>query len=132
MQNLETYPGYAYSSVELEWMMSVQDRIKRYRQSGGAADLVRVEVLVPAGARAELLAHAEAMRQQHRKRRDDLQQRIDQAVERYGVRVMDNLDLSRLVDVNERARVLGKALMARGDSRAFVIGRQLVDAAAAD
>lgn len=45
---------------------------------------------------------------------------------------MDNLDLSRLADVNERARVLGKALIARGDAKAFVVGRQLVGAAAAD
>ncbi len=45
---------------------------------------------------------------------------------------MDNLDLSRLSDVNQRARVLGKALMARGDARAFAAGRLLVDAAAAD
>lgn len=112
--------------------MSVQDRIRRYRQSGGAADLVRVEVLVPASARAELLAHAETLRKQHREHRDRLQRRIDEAVERYGVRVMDNLDLSRLSDVNQRARVLGKALMARGDARAFAAGRQLVDAAAAD
>lgn len=112
--------------------MSVQDRIRRYRESGGAADLVRVEVLVPAEARSELLAHAAMLRQQHRDRRDRLQHRIDEAVERYGVRVMDNLDLSRLADVKERARVLGKALMARGDARAFVVGRQLVDAAKAD
>lgn len=112
--------------------MSVQDRIRRYRQFGGAADLVRVEVLVPAGARAELLAHAEALRKRHRDQRDRLQHRIDEAIERYGVRVMDNLDLSRLADVNQRARVVGKALMARGDAAAFVVGRQLVDAATAD
>lgn len=106
--------------------MSVRDRIKRYRKSGAGADLVRVEVLVPAGARDEVLAHAASMRQQYRERRDRLQLRIDQAIERYGVRVLDNLDLSRLQDIDEKARVLGRALMARGDTRAFVAGRRLI------
>jgi hypothetical protein len=112
--------------------MSVQDRIKRYRQSGGAADLVRVEVLVPADRREEVLALAAAMRDEHRRRRDRLQDLIDRAVERYGVRIMDNLDLSRLPNADAKARVIGKSLMAKGDSVAFVMGRQLVDAAGGD
>ena len=65
-------------------------------------------------------------------RRNQLQDLIDRAVERYGVRITDNLDLSQLPDANAKARVLGKALMARGDSRAFVAGRELVDAAGED
>ncbi len=109
--------------------MSVQDRIKRYRQSGGAADLVRVEVLVPANRREEVLSLAAALREEHRDRRSHLQDLIDRAVERYGVRAMDNIDLSKLPDVHAKARVLGKSLMAKGDSAAFVVGRQLVDAA---
>ncbi|GLQ54975.1 hypothetical protein [Devosia nitrariae] len=109
--------------------MSVQDRVQRYRRSGGASDLVRVEVLVPAANRAEILAHAAQFRRDHRKRKEQLQKRIDQAIERYGVRIIDNVDLSRLSNVSEKARVVGKALMERGDARAFVLGRQLLAAA---
>lgn len=111
--------------------MSVQDRIRRYRKSGAGADLVRVEVLVPADSREEILAQAASMRSNYRVRRDRLQESIDQAVSRYGVRVLDNIDLSRLQNVDEKARVLGKALMARGDATAFIAGRKLLSAAAA-
>lgn len=106
--------------------MSVQDRIKRYRSAGGAADLVRVEVLVPAEARGNILSQAAAMRSSYRRRRDLLEQSIDAAVMRYGVRVLDNIDLSRLGGVEEKARVVAKALMARGDVRAFAAGRKLL------
>lgn len=109
--------------------MGVQDRMKRYRQSGGAAGLVRVEVLVPASARPHVLAYAASIRKKHRDDRNELRKRIDQAVEDYGVRVLDNVDLSRLSDMSERARVVGKALMERGNARAFVIGRQLLELA---
>lgn len=111
--------------------MSAQDRIKRYRESGAGADMVRVEVLVPAGSREQILAHAEALRSTYRARKDQLQENIEQAVERYGPRVLDNIDLSRLRNVDEKARVLGKALMARGDAKAFVMGRRLLQAAGA-
>lgn len=107
--------------------MSVQDRMKRYRSAGGAAGFVRVEVLVPADRREEILTQAAAMRSDHRRRRALIQQSIDAAVNLYGVRVLDNIDLSRLPDVEEKARVLAKALMARGDARAFVAGRKLLD-----
>ncbi len=36
--------------------MSVQERIHRYRTIGGAADLARIEVLVTAAARDEVIA----------------------------------------------------------------------------
>ncbi|KFL29488.1 hypothetical protein JP75_20675 [Devosia riboflavina] len=111
--------------------MSIQDRIKRYRSAGGAADLVRVEVLVPASGREEILSYAAAMRRSHRHRRDLIQQSIDEVVIRYGVRVLDNIDLSRLGNVEEKARVLAKALMARGDAKAFIAGRKLLEQCAA-
>lgn len=46
--------------------MSVQERIRRYRTTGAAADLARVEVLVPAVARDEVLALARRLRREHR------------------------------------------------------------------
>jgi hypothetical protein len=114
-----------------EMSMSVQDRIKRYRSAGGAADLVRVEVLVPPGSRDEILSQAAAMRSSYRQRRARLEESIEVAVMRYGVRVLDNIDLSRLASVEEKARVLAQALMARGDVRAFAAGRKLLEECAA-
>ena len=46
--------------------MSVQERIKRYKSTGGAAGLVRVEVLVPSEDRAHILAMAAELRARHR------------------------------------------------------------------
>ena len=49
--------------------MSVGERIKRYRTTGGAADLTRVEVLVPRETRGQILTLAEKLRGQHRRRK---------------------------------------------------------------
>ena len=46
--------------------MSVQERIKRYKSTGGAARLVQVEVLVPSEDRAQILATAAELRARHR------------------------------------------------------------------
>jgi hypothetical protein len=42
--------------------MSVRKRIEKYRRSGGAADLVKVEVLVPPSARDDVLRLAARLR----------------------------------------------------------------------
>jgi hypothetical protein len=41
-------------------------RMRKYRTQGGGADWVKVEVLVPAQARAAILEHAKAVRDAHR------------------------------------------------------------------
>ena len=128
--DLEAYPD-ALTLVAKEKSMSIQDRIKRHRSAGGAADLVRVEVLVPASGREEILSNAAAMRSSHRHRRDFIQQNIVEVVICDGVRVLDNIDLSRLGNVEEKARVLAKALMARGHAKAFIVGRKLLEQCAA-
>ncbi len=46
--------------------MAAQDRIRRYKTTGGGAGLVRVEVLVPAGDRDAILARAADLRARHR------------------------------------------------------------------
>ncbi|WP_217609252.1 hypothetical protein, partial [Bacillus sp. GbtcB10] len=71
--------------------MAIQDRIRRYRESGGAADLVRVEVLVPADRRADILSQAAAMRNDHRRRKERLQRTVDQAHSLYRLRILDNI-----------------------------------------
>jgi hypothetical protein len=106
--------------------MSVRDRINRYKSSGGAADLVRIEVLVPRDRRKDILDHAAQVRREHRARKQRLQARIDEAYARYGARLNDNIDLTRIPDVAARARIVGNALIERGDARAFLMGRELL------
>ena len=105
--------------------MSVRSRIEKYCRSGGAADLVRVEVLVPASAREDVLRLAERLRADHRTDKD-LQLMFDQALSLYSVRILDNVDLDRLPDLRARARVIARAMIERGDARAFALGRELL------
>ena len=48
--------------------MSVQDRVKRYKSTGGGVGLVRVEVLVPTEDREEILKLAADLRRQRREK----------------------------------------------------------------
>jgi len=106
--------------------MSVRDRIQRYRETGGASDLVRVEVLVPASCRDDIVSKAAEMRDSHRQRKAQLQQQVDMALELSGVRILDNIDPGRLDNLSKRARVIAKALIERGDARAFAMGRRML------
>jgi hypothetical protein len=107
--------------------MAVRDRIQRYRKTGGASDLVRVEVLVPKACRDDILSQAAEMRAEYRQRKERLQDDIDEAVGRYGVRLLDNIDLDRLPDLAQKAKVIANALIERGDARAFAMGRRMLD-----
>lgn len=106
--------------------MSVQDRIRKYRLEGGAADLVRVEVLVPANRREDVIKLASSLRADHRNRKARISELCEQALAQYRSRVLDNIDLDRLPDPRKRAAVVGRALMERGDARAFALGRRLL------
>jgi hypothetical protein len=106
--------------------MSVRQRMERYRSTGGASDLVRVEVLVPSSKRAEILARASELRARHRASKDRLRGICEKAMEHYAARILDNVDLSRLANPEQRARVIAGALMERGDGRAFILGRQIL------
>ena len=66
------------------------------------------------------------MRDSHRQRKAHLQQQMDLALELYGIRILDNIDPSRLDDLSKRARVIAKALIERGDARAFAMGRRML------
>lgn len=107
-------------------MADARSRVKKYRRTGGAADLVRVEVLVPPNARAQIVAAAARLRAEHRhtKMLGSLYRR---ALRSYGVRILDNVDLDRLPDLRSRAAVAARALIDRGDARAFALGRQMLD-----
>jgi hypothetical protein len=43
------------------------------------------------------------------------------------VRILDNVDLDRLPDFRSRAAVVARAMIDRGDARAFVMGRKMLE-----
>jgi hypothetical protein len=43
------------------------------------------------------------------------------------VRILDNVDLDRLPDLRSRVAVVARALIDRGDARAFAMGRKMLD-----
>jgi hypothetical protein len=83
-------------------------------------------VLVPPSARKEILAAASRLRAQHRAVKE-LRSLYDDALRSYGVRILDNVDLDRLPDLRSRAAVAARAMIDRGDARAFAVGRQMLD-----
>jgi hypothetical protein len=105
--------------------MSARRRIQKYRQEGGAADLARVEVLVPAWGREEILAAAEHLRKRHRSNKK-LQALFNEALAKYRTRILDNIDLARLPDLATKASVVARAMMDRGDAQAFGLGRKML------
>ena len=107
-------------------MIPAHKRVERYRSEGGAADLARVEVLVPPSARGEILAMAAQLRAKHRVNKE-LRSLYDDALRSYRTRILDNVDLDRLPDLRSRAAVVARALIDRGDARAFAMGRQMLD-----
>ena len=111
--------------------MGVRERIQKYRQVGGASDLVRVEVLVPEKFRSEILGQAAELRARHRAKNALLQQHIDAALKLYSVRINDNIDLDKIADISEKSRLVGNALIERGDARAFALGRKILKEAEA-
>jgi hypothetical protein len=120
------YPGYGYYiDRTLENPMSVRQRIRKYRSSGGAADLVRVEVLVPPSARDDIIRLAARLRSEHRDGKE-LKGMCDRALSLYGPSILDNVDLERLPDLRARADVIARAMIERGDARAFALGREIL------
>jgi hypothetical protein len=109
--------------------MGARERIKKYRSSGGAADLVRVEVLVPAAGRSDILDSAAKLRAAGRKKNAELRQRLDAALALYGARILDNIDLEKAASLSQKSKLAANALIERGDARAFFMGRKLLAAA---
>ena len=105
--------------------MPVRQRIDKYRSTGGAADLVRVEVLVPPSGREDVVRLAARLRSEHRDSKE-LQAMCDRALSLHGPRILDNVDLGRLPDLRARAAVIARAMIERGDARAFALGREIL------
>ncbi len=111
-------------------MKAARNRVEKYRKEGGAAGLIRVEVLIPPMARGEIVAHASRLRAAHRNDKE-LWSLYDNTLRSYGPRILDNVDLDRLPDQRSRAAVVARAIIDRGDARAFAIGREMLDRVAA-
>jgi hypothetical protein len=107
-------------------MAAANERVRKYRSEGGAADLCRVEVLIPEAGRDEILAFASRLRAEHRNNKE-LRLLIDDALRLYGPRILDNVDLDRLPDLRARVAVAARAMIDRGDARAFAMGRRMLD-----
>ena len=107
-------------------MNAAHKRIQKYRSEGGAADLVRIEVLVPPSARNKILEAASRYRAEHRAQKE-LRSLYDDALKLYRARILDNIDLDRLPDFRSRAAVVARAMIDSGDARAFAMGRQMLD-----
>ena len=107
-------------------MKTIRQRVKKYRSEGGAADLARVEVLVPPSARKEILAAASRLRAEHRASKE-LRALYNKALALYCTRILDSVDLDRLPDLRSRAAVIACAMIDRGDARAFAMGRRMLD-----
>jgi hypothetical protein len=69
---------------------------------------------------------ASRLRAEHR-RNKELRALCDKALTSYRARILDNVDLDRLPDLRSRAAVIARAMIDRGDARAFVIGRQMLE-----
>jgi len=107
-------------------MRAARQRIRKYRMEGGAADLARVEVLVPPGDRPKILELASQLRAGHRGNKE-LRELYEKALASYRTRILDNVDLDRLPDFRSRAAVVARAMIDRGDARAFAMGRKMLD-----
>ena len=69
---------------------------------------------------------AAGLRLKHRNNKE-LRALYDSALKSYRTRILDNVDLDRLPDFPSRAAVVARAMMDRGDARAFAMGRQMLD-----
>ena len=84
--------------------MSVQDRVNRYKSTGGGVGLVRVEVLVPTEDREEILKLAADLRRQRRETSSNIV--LKPVVNRESVNDRAKLILHRLVARRLRANPL--------------------------
>ena len=87
---------------------------------------MRVEVLVPADRRDEIVSTAARLRGEHRASKARVDALCAEAMDRYRARILDNVDLDRLEKPAQRASVIARALMERGDANAFKLGRHIL------
>jgi hypothetical protein len=105
--------------------MSARERIVRYRTEGGAADLVRVEVLVPPEGRQEVVDLAARLRSDHRAKAaevDMLMPLFEEAVDLFGARCLWNL---KPEPTPTGMRVIAERLRKHGDMDAWRLASRI-------
>ncbi len=110
--------------------MAMRDRIERYKTTGGAAGLVRVEVLVPPDDRQKILELAAHLRSDHRQRTakaDGLDLLFNEAVIRYGKRCLWNVSPQPTLG---GMRVIADKLRKHGDMEAWKLATRIREAIA--
>lgn len=90
--------------------MATRDRIKRHKTTGGAASLVRAEVLVPPGDGQKII---EA---------DEIDRLFNEAVTRYGKRCLWNVDPQ---PTSGGMRVIADKLRKHGDMEAWKLATRI-------
>jgi len=58
-------------------------------------------------------------------REEHLQLLCQSAIDHYGLRLLDNIDLTAVPELRRRAPIIANALMERGDARAFKLAREI-------
>jgi hypothetical protein len=104
-------------------MRAAVKEAKKYRSRGGRTVLARVEPLVLASAPHEISVTVPHLRSE---RNEELRALYEKALASYRVRILDSIDLDRLPDFRSRAAVVARAMIDRGDARAFAIGRRML------
>ena len=105
--------------------MSTRERIERYRTSGGASDLVRVEVLVPPARRSDIIEHAAKLRDAHRSKEvwsDEHESLFQEATRRFGAQCLWNMPTTRTIDGLTR---IASRLRSDGGMPAWVLANRI-------
>lgn len=110
--------------------MALEERVAKYRTTGGGADLVWVEVLVPASSRSHILKEAAKLRAVHRGERElsaEEQRMSDEASSRYGARCLWDCRPARTV---AGMRMIAERLKTHGDMTAWRFALRIEEALA--
>lgn len=105
---------------------SVNERVSRSRERRRRAGLKRVEVFVPVDQVDKLKAYAAQLREGSESEAvREARMLIAKAYRQYRAKCLDNIDIDPETAGLADAAVIAAALMHRGNSEAYVLGRML-------
>lgn len=106
---------------------SVNERVYRSRERRRRAGLKRVEVFVPANHVDKLKAYAAQLREGSESEAvKEARKLIAKAYKKYRATCLDNIDIDPETAGLADAAVIAAALMHRGNSEAYKLGRMLI------
>ena len=107
---------------------AVKDRVKASRDRRKQAGLVRVEVQVPADRAHSLRAYAAELRADAESElRLKVRKHLESAYGRFRVLCLDNISIDPATATLGDAEVVAAALMHRGNTESFKLGREIRD-----